>query len=65
MPKMNGRELSLRLQEIHPNFKTLFMSGYTAEAIEHRGPNNDACFIQKPFSMSDLGIKLREALERN
>jgi PAS domain S-box-containing protein len=64
MPKMNGSALSLRLQKLHPNFKTLFMSGYTAEAFEHGGLNNDAYFMQKPFSMSDLGTKLREVLER-
>jgi hypothetical protein len=35
------------------------MSGYTANVIAHQGVH----FIQKPFSMKDLGGKLREALE--
>jgi hypothetical protein len=40
------------------------MSGYTANVIAHRGVLEEGVqFIQKPFSMKDLGIKIREILD--
>lgn len=63
MPEMNGRDLALRLRERHPDMKVLFMSGYTANVIAHRGVLDEGVhFIQKPFSLSDLAEKLRSVL---
>jgi two-component system, cell cycle sensor histidine kinase and response regulator CckA len=63
MPEINGRELAKQLIELSPDLKVLFMSGYTADVITHRGMlNDDVCFISKPFSMNDLATKVREAL---
>jgi len=59
MPEMNGKELSLQLRKIYPGLKTLFMSGYTANVIAHRGIlDEDVNFIQKPFSTRDLATKI-------
>ena len=64
MPEMNGRELAERLQLLYPNLKCLFMSGYTANVIAHRGVLEDGVnFIQKPFSQKDMAIKVRRALD--
>jgi len=64
MPEMNGRELSENLVSIHPDIKLLFMSGYTANVITKHGVLNEGeHFIQKPFTMNDLGMKLREVME--
>jgi two-component system sensor histidine kinase EvgS len=64
MPEMNGRELAKVLQTSCPELKVLFMSGYTANVIAHRGVlDGDVNFIQKPFSNRDLAVKVREALE--
>ena len=63
MPAMNGRDLAGRLQSLNPGMKILFMSGYTADVIAHRGVLDDGVnFIQKPFSTKDLAFKVREAL---
>jgi len=63
MPEMNGRELSEQLQRLYPDIKILFMSGYTANVIAHRGILEEGvCFIAKPFSKKDLAVKVREAL---
>lgn len=63
MPEMNGRDLAEKLQDIYPSLKVLFMSGYTANVIAHRGVLDEGVhFIQKPFSMKDLAVKVREAL---
>lgn len=66
MPEMNGRHLADRLCSIKPALKCLFMSGYTANAIAHRGILDEGvCFVQKPFSIKDLAAKVREALSRS
>jgi two-component system, cell cycle sensor histidine kinase and response regulator CckA len=64
MPEMNGRDLAKKLLSIYPDIRRLFMSGYTANVIAHRGVLDEGVhFIQKPFSMKDLGEKLREPLK--
>lgn len=64
MPEMNGRELSDRLKKQYPKLKTLYMSGYTADVIAHRGVvDKGVCFIPKPLSQKELSLKVREALE--
>ena len=65
MPGMNGRDLSGHLSSLYPDIKTLFMSGYTANVIAHRGILDDGVrFIAKPFSIQNLAVKVREALAR-
>ncbi len=64
MPVMNGRELSEKLKPVCPDLKVLFMSGYTANVIAHRGILDEGVsFIIKPFSRSDLAVKIREVLD--
>ena len=63
MPEMNGRDLANRVKLFYPDLKVLFMSGYTANVIAHRGVlDSGVCFIQKPFSKKEFAVKLREAL---
>jgi len=65
MPNMNGRDLAKQLQSIYPSMKILFMSGYTANVIAHRGVlDEDVNFIPKPFSMKDLAVKVRDAMQK-
>ncbi|MFW5853902.1 MAG: response regulator, partial [Thermodesulfobacteriota bacterium] len=64
MPEMNGRKLAETLQAYYPDLKVLFMSGYTANVIAHRGVLEEGVhFIQKPVSNRDLAVKVREALK--
>jgi PAS domain S-box-containing protein len=63
MPEMNGRQLAQRLCEIAPDLKCLFMSGYTANVIAQSGVLDPGVhFIQKPFSVNDLAVKVKEVL---
>jgi PAS domain S-box-containing protein len=65
MPEMNGRDLAKRLQFLYPSLKILFMSGYTADVIAHRGVlDKGVNFFQKPFSLRELSVKVREALKK-
>jgi PAS domain S-box-containing protein len=64
MPEMNGRELAQNLRLLHPKFKSMFMSGYTANVIAHHGVLDDGVhFIQKPFSVPALAAKVRDVLD--
>ena len=64
MPDMNGMELADRLEKIRPGMRSLFLSGYTSEAILGRGiANKGVPFLQKPFSPVDLLHKVREVLD--
>ncbi len=64
MPEMNGNDLARKLLSLYPHLRTLFMSGYTANAIAHRGVLDDGInFIQKPFSTRDIAIKIRKVLD--
>lgn len=63
MPEMNGRDLAKNILSLYPNIRRLFMSGYTANVIAHHGVLDEGVnFIQKPFSIKELGVQVREVL---
>ncbi len=63
MPEMNGRELAGRLAALRPGIKRLFMSGYPADVIASHGVlEADLQLLQKPFTVTELAAKVREAL---
>jgi len=63
MPHMNGRELAIALRQFHPNLKSLYISGYTAEVIAHQGVLEEHVhFLQKPFSLKDLSKSVSRAM---
>lgn len=64
MPEMNGRELADHIKAICPEIQCLFMSGYPANVIAHRGVLDQGLdFIQKPFSKKELAAKVRRTLD--
>ena len=64
LPQMGGRELAERLVALRPDLKVLYMSGYTENAIVHHGIlNDDVSFLQKPFKVNRMIVKIREALD--
>ena len=63
MPRMNGRVLSEKITAMRPDIKTLFISGYTADAIAQEGIlEGTVQFLQKPFSVNALIMRVREIL---
>jgi nitrogen-specific signal transduction histidine kinase/ActR/RegA family two-component response regulator len=63
MPGMSGVVLAERLRKSQPDLRTLFMSGYTDNAIVHHGVLDAGTpFLQKPFSVADLASKIEELL---
>jgi CheY-like chemotaxis protein len=65
MPRVSGGELARRLTATHPEMKVLFMSGYTEDTAIHQGRlEDDAAFLQKPFSPRVLAERVRDVLDR-
>ena len=63
MPGMQGPEVVRRIRERHPMAAVLYMSGYTDDVIAHKGIlDEDAQFIQKPFSLQSLTKKVQSSL---
>jgi signal transduction histidine kinase len=64
IPGMSGKELYDNLKIIDPEIKVLLSSGYSisgqAAEILERGCNG---FIQKPFKLKELSVKIREVLD--
>jgi PAS domain S-box-containing protein len=64
LPGTSGVKVAQRVEAIHANVKTLYVSGYTADAIVlHGGHDPNFAFISKPYSLNALGRKIREVLE--
>jgi|GEM_PF-3566715 len=63
MPGMNGRELAKAISAILPRIKCLYMSGHAGNVMEGLGISEEGLhFIQKPFSVQTLAVKLHETL---
>ncbi|MCX6639911.1 MAG: PAS domain S-box protein [bacterium] len=64
MPNMNGIELVGHIRKLWPDVRVLYMSGYAEGSARHQALGIlDAPFLQKPFSFSSLGRKVREVLD--
>ena len=64
MGGMSGPELVVQLQELHPDVRVLYVSGYTEEATIHHGVFTEGiAFLQKPFAPDGLVRKIREVLD--
>ena len=64
MPGINGRDVSHEVQRMHPETRTLFMSGYAFHTMLDRGVlEAGSFFIQKPFTPSQLSEKVRDVLD--
>jgi len=65
MPGMNGKMLFETITHARPEMKVLFMSGYTENVIAERGVLKEGVnFIQKPFSIKELALKLGSILSQ-
>jgi len=64
LPDMRGPEIAEQLRKVRPDIAVLFISGYTHDAIARDGVlEQNVNFLQKPFTMTKLGEKLRRMLD--
>jgi len=66
MPKMSGPQFIEQLKQMRKDFKVVYMSGYTDEAIMNNGIlEEEVNLINKPFTFEKLASKVREVLDKN
>jgi len=66
MPEMSGLDFVRRMRQMHGDFEVLFMSGYTDDAIANHGVlDPGVSFIEKPFTVEALAVKVRQLLDAN
>jgi len=63
MPEMNGKQLADEAVKLRSALKVLFMTGYTRNAVVHGGVLDPGVnFLSKPFTVAQLGAKVRSVL---
>src|SRR5215470_9325629 len=64
MPGMSGRQLAEKVLSQNPNTKIVYMTGYTDDMIvQHRVLEPGVHLLQKPFTKSELALKVRSTLD--
>jgi len=65
MPKLGGKELNEKIKALFPRIRTIFISGYTDNAMVQQGMiDPGTAFVQKPFSPQALLSKVRQVLDK-
>jgi DNA-binding response OmpR family regulator len=65
MPKLGGRQLYEALRSAGSNIRVMFASGYSRRDIEECASlDTDVPFLHKPWTLTELLSRVRQALER-
>jgi two-component system, cell cycle sensor histidine kinase and response regulator CckA len=63
MPNMSGGQLAMELAQLRPETRLLFVSGYAGKTVlDHKVLGVETNFLQKPYSLKQLSLKIRYAL---
>lgn len=66
MPRMNGEETFVAMQQLRPTVPVILMSGFTEKlTLEKFAQTKPAGFLAKPFTRAALQARLHALLERN
>ena len=64
MPNMSGGQLAKELAALRPETKLLFVSGYAGKTVlDHNVLDLETNFVQKPYTLKQLSLKIRSALK--
>ena len=64
MAQMSGPQVYSRVATVMPGIAVLYISGYTGDTVFARGVRDEGvAFLQKPFTPTALGQKVREVLD--
>ncbi|HET9790723.1 MAG TPA: ATP-binding protein, partial [Candidatus Angelobacter sp.] len=65
MPGMNGRICAEKLKATRAGVPVLYVSGYTDGVFDSIALTSNEGFLAKPFTLEELGLKIREMLQRH
>jgi PAS domain S-box-containing protein len=66
MPDMNGRKLADEALKRRPDLRVVYTTGFTRNAVVHNGVLDAGVnFLAKPFTLQQLGDKLREVFAKD
>ncbi len=63
MPGMDGPTFAAEAKKLRPDLKVIFVSGYAEDSFRKNLQDHDFIFLPKPFSLTELTTKVKEALE--
>ena len=58
MPEMDGIELAQRCNEMSPNTKVMFITGFAAVSLKANADQPQAKVLSKPFHLRDLVLEV-------
>ena len=63
MPEMDGIELAQRCNEIRPDTKVMFITGFAAVTLKASREQPNAKVLSKPFHLRDLVLEVERVLD--
>lgn len=63
MPGINGRQLAERVENLFPDIKIIFMSGYSDDLLQNRGIGHGVELLAKPLTPLKLTQTIRRVLD--
>ncbi|MFW2351266.1 cell cycle two-component system response regulator CpdR [Qipengyuania sp.] len=63
MPEMDGIELAQRCNEVSPDTKVMFITGFAAVTLKASREQPHAKVLSKPFHLRDLVLEVERVLE--
>ena len=64
MPGMDGPTFATHARQMRPGLRVIFISGYAEDSFRRNLVDHDFLFLPKPFSLTDLTAKVKEALDQ-
>jgi two-component system cell cycle sensor histidine kinase/response regulator CckA len=64
MPGMDGPTFAAHARQMRPGLRVIFISGYAEDSFRRNLVDHDFLFLPKPFSLTDLTAKVKEALDQ-
>jgi len=64
MPGMDGPTFAAEARKMRPDLRVVFVSGYAEDSFRRNILDNEFLFLPKPFSLTDLTAKVKEALSQ-
>ncbi len=64
LPGMDDPTFAAHARQMRSDLRVIFISGYAEESFRRNLVDHDFLFLPKPFSLTDLTAKVKEALNQ-